>query len=279
MVKDLYGGRKQESVLAIVQSMVVISPAVAPVLGAFMLPYTSWQGLFWMLGFIGIVSLAGGLLLEETLPSRYTGSIVRSFGRLGTVLKNPGFTSLLIVFSLVSTASLAFITDSSYIYVNRFGLSEQWYSFYFAVIAIGMISGPFIYLRLSRSFGRNTIIASSFTTMIFSGALICLFGGLGPVSFTLFLFPASMIGSCVRPAGTFLMLQQQKDDTGSASSLINCSGLIFGSAGMVLVSVGGENLILSIGMIYVAVGLVCLAGWLIIGRTHLAKEVPDFIVE
>ncbi|MFA5237980.1 MAG: MFS transporter, partial [Methanoregula sp.] len=36
MVKDVYNGRKRESVLAIVQSMVVISPAVAPVLGAFM---------------------------------------------------------------------------------------------------------------------------------------------------------------------------------------------------------------------------------------------------
>ncbi|MCC7556195.1 MAG: MFS transporter, partial [Methanoculleus marisnigri] len=39
MVKDVYDGRKRESVLALVQSMVVVSPAVAPVLGAFMLPY------------------------------------------------------------------------------------------------------------------------------------------------------------------------------------------------------------------------------------------------
>ncbi|ADN35774.1 major facilitator superfamily MFS_1 [Methanolacinia petrolearia DSM 11571] len=277
MVKDLYAGRKQESVLAIVQSMVVISPAVAPVLGAFMLPYTSWQGLFWMLGLIGIVSLTGGVLLEEPLTSRYTGTIVRSFGRLGTVLKNPGFTSLLIVFSLVSTASLAFITDSSYIFVNQFGLSEQWYSFYFAVIAVGMISGPFLYLRLSRYIRRNTIIVSCFAIMAVSGVMICLFGDLGPVAFTLALFPASMIGSCVRPSGTFLMLQQQKEDTGSASSLINCSGLLFGSAGMVLVSVGGDDLILSIGIINFAVGLMCLSGFMLIRKLHLAKEVPDFV--
>jgi DHA1 family bicyclomycin/chloramphenicol resistance-like MFS transporter len=276
MVKDLYAGRKQESVLAIVQSMVVISPAVAPVLGAFMLPYTSWQGLFWMLGLIGAISLAGGFLLEEPLTSRYTGTMVRSFGRLGTVLKNPGFTSLLIVFSLVSTASLAFITDSSYIFVNQFGLSEQWYSFYFAVIAVGMISGPFLYLRLSRYIRRNTIIVSCFAIMAVSGVMISLFGDLGPVAFTLALFPASMIGSCVRPSGTFLMLQQQKEDTGSASSLINCSGLLFGSAGMVLVSVGGDDLILSIGIINFSVGLVCLSGFMLIKRLHLAKEVPDF---
>jgi DHA1 family bicyclomycin/chloramphenicol resistance-like MFS transporter len=46
MVKDVYDGRKREFVIALVQSMVVISPAIAPVLGAFMLLYTSWQGIF-----------------------------------------------------------------------------------------------------------------------------------------------------------------------------------------------------------------------------------------
>ena len=34
VVKDVYTGRKRESALAVVQSMVLISPAVAPVIGA-----------------------------------------------------------------------------------------------------------------------------------------------------------------------------------------------------------------------------------------------------
>ncbi|MFA5331696.1 MAG: Bcr/CflA family efflux MFS transporter [Methanoregula sp.] len=275
MVKDVYEGRKRESVLAVVQSMVVISPAVAPVLGAFMLPYTSWRGLFWMLGFIGVISLAGGLLLEETVPSRYTGKIVQSFCRLGTVLKNPGFAALLIVFSLVSTASLAFIADSSYIYEVGFDLSQQWYSFYFAFNAIALISGPFLYLWLSRFFSRKSIITASFVLLIFGGILVSIFGHAGPLVFALALFPASLMGSCVRPPGTYLMLEQQKEDTGSASALINCFGLVFGSAGMVLVSLDSSDLIFALGMINIAVGFVCLAGWLLINRLKLAQEVPD----
>jgi DHA1 family bicyclomycin/chloramphenicol resistance-like MFS transporter len=255
--------------------MVVISPAVAPVLGAFMLPYTSWRGLFVVLGFIGIVSLAGGLLLTETVPSRYTGTMLQSVRRLGTVLKNPGFTSLLIVFSLVSLASLAFIADSSYIYEDGFGLSEQWFSFYFAINAVGMIAGPLLYLRLSRSFGRTSIITACFIFMIAGGALVCLVGGTGPLIFALALFPATLMGSCVRSPGAFLMLEQQKEDTGSASALINCFGLVLGSAGIVIASLDAGNLVLVLGMIYVATGLVCLTGWLLIGRFRLAKEVPD----
>ena len=275
MVKDVYDGRKRESVLAIVQSMVVISPAVAPVLGAFMLPFTSWRGLFWMLALIGMVSMAGCLLLTETNPSRYTGTLLQSFSRLGTVLKNPGFTSLLIVFSLVSVASLAFIADSTYIYQDVFGLSEQWFSFYFAINAIAMISGPLLYLRLSRSFSRKSVILSCFIVMVTGGILICLFGGMGPLVFALALFPATLMGSCVRPPGAFLMLEQQKEDTGSAAALINCFGLVFGSAGILLASLDADNLILILGAIYIGTGLVCLAGWLLIGRLNLARDVPE----
>ncbi|MEN6611591.1 MAG: multidrug effflux MFS transporter [Methanoregulaceae archaeon] len=275
MVKDMYDGRKRESVLALVQSMVVISPAVAPVLGAFMLPYTSWRGLFWTLALIGIISMAGSLLLRETIPSRYTGTMTRAFSRLGVVLKNSGFTSLLIVFSLVSTASLAFIADSSYIYEKGFGLSEQWYSFYFAANAIALISGPFLSIWLSRYFRRKSIIAAGFAGMIAGGVLICLFGSAGPLLFTLALFPASLMGSCVRPGGAYLMLEQQEEDSGSASALINCFSLVFGSLGMVLVSLNGNNLVLSLGAINVAVGFLCLAGWLVIGRLNLAKEVQE----
>ncbi len=271
MVKDAYDGRKRESVLAIVQSMVIISPAIAPILGAFMLPYTSWRGLFVVLALIGVVSMVGSLLLQETIPSRYAGTMKQSVRRLGTVLKNPGFASLLIVFSLVSTASLAFVSASSYIYQEGFGLSEQSYSFYFALNAVALIAGPFLYLWLSRHISRRTIIASGFAVMIAGGVLVCLFGNLGPLVFALALFPASLMGSSVRSPGAFLMLDQQKEDTGSASALINCSGLVFGSAGMVLVFLSGENLVLGLGTINVAVGVMCLAGWTAIGRRGLVK--------
>jgi hypothetical protein len=111
-----------------------------------------------------------------------TDITIAGAGTFGTVLKNPGFTSLLIVFSLVSVASLAFIADSSYIYEDGFGLSEQWFSFYFAINAIGMISGPLLYLRLSRSFSRTSVIVSCFATIIAGGALIASLAAWGPCS-------------------------------------------------------------------------------------------------
>jgi len=274
MVKDVYSGRQRESVLAVVQSMVVISPAVAPVIGAFMLPYTSWRGLFWGLGLIGVVSLIGCLLLEETLAQRFTGTMFQSFRKLGTALKNPGFSSLLVVFSMVSIASMAFIAESSYIYEDGFDLSAQSYSYYFAFNAIGMMSGPFLYLWLSRRYTRKKIVLACFSIMTAAGALVYLFGDLGPAFFALALFPSTLMGSCVRPGGTYLMLEQQRDNAGAAAALINCSSLILGSLGILMVSMFADDLIIVIGILNVAVGSVCALAWMSINKRKVFSEVP-----
>jgi MFS transporter, DHA1 family, multidrug resistance protein len=277
MVKDLFDGRQRESVLAVVQSMVVIAPAVAPVLGAYMLTFTSWRGIFWTLAGIGLFSMAGVLVLEETLAHRYTGSVVMVLGRLGTVLKNPGFTSLLLTFSLVSTASLSFVAASSYIYQDGFGLSEQGFSYFFALNAFGLIAGPLVYLRLSRSIKRNGIITACFAGMALSGGLVCWLGDLGPWAFALSLLPASILGSGVRPAGAHLMLEQQKGDTGSASALIGCSGLLLGSVGMILISQDWPDPVLALGLVNLVIGLLCGALWLLISKLKIARDVPDSV--
>jgi DHA1 family bicyclomycin/chloramphenicol resistance-like MFS transporter len=105
MIKDVYDTENRESILAMVQSMVLISPAVAPSLGALLLKFVSWRGIFWTLAGIGLLALAGSIALEETIDKRYAGTIRQAMGRLCIVLKYPGFSSLLVVFSLLSVAS------------------------------------------------------------------------------------------------------------------------------------------------------------------------------
>ena len=70
VVKDVYQGRKQESILAIVQSMVVICPAVAPVIGALLLKFTSWRGIFATQAILGVVVVAGSFAFQETIESK-----------------------------------------------------------------------------------------------------------------------------------------------------------------------------------------------------------------
>ncbi|WP_128860049.1 multidrug effflux MFS transporter [Methanocella paludicola] len=277
IVKDVYHSRDRESVLAIVQSMVMISPALAPVLGAFMLSFTTWRGIFWALAAIGLISLAGTLAYKETISRRYTGNILQSLCRLGTVARNPGFSSLAIVFTLTSVSTMAFVASSSYIYEDGFGLSPQMYSYYFALNAIGLLAGPMLYVKLSARFERKRIINACFATIALSGILVFFMGQISPIVFALSILPATIGGVCSRPPGTNLMLEQQKEDTGSASSLIGCTMTIMGSIGMLLVSFSHGSLIPAIGILNVATGLLCLVLWQVLSKQSFVKPIQDTV--
>jgi len=261
MVKETYQGRQREIVLAIVQSMVLISPALAPVLGAFLLGFTTWRGVFWTLAGIGLLALAGSLLLEETITVRNSGRVLESLGRLRIVLQNRRFTSLVFLFSLLTISSMAFIASSTYIYQNGFKLSNQVYSYYFSINALGLIFGPILYLQISKRIRIETIIPVCFGAILASGVLVALLGNLQPWIFALSILPASIAGSCLRPPSANLMLYQQIGDAGSVSSLMGCIGLLMGSLGMLLISFNWSNLILVLGSMNFIAGLLCLIFW------------------
>ena len=261
VVKDTFSGRKRESVLAIVQSMTMLSPAVAPMFGAMLLSVTSWRGVFWTLTAIGVLALLGSLLLEETLQERNSGALLYSFTRLGKVLQNRGFTMLLLLFSLGGISGLAFVSASTFIYQDGFHLSSQAYSFYFAVNAICLIAGPIVYMRISRRFHAETIIRVCFLISLASGGLMILFGNLAPYVFMLCILPSSIAGSVIRPPSANLMLEQQKGDTGSLVSLMGCTGLLMGSLGMTLISLPWGNTIIALGTMTLLTALASTLAW------------------
>ncbi len=261
IVKDVYSGKKRTKVLAIVQSMVTISPAVAPVLGAFLLRVVSWRGVFWSLAGIGVVGLVGCLLFEESIQERSTGMVFQSLGRLVTVLQNRGFTMLLILFSLNGISMLAFIASSTYIYQDNFHLTGQIFSLYFSLNALMMMAGPMVYLKISRYFHPEVIVKIAYVVIFISGLLVCLLGNTQPWIFALCILPSTLAISCTKPIAANMMLEQQQGDTGSVSSLMGCVGMLMGSLGMQLISLPWGNMITALGVMTLITSTLFLLAW------------------
>ena len=273
MVKDMYSGRKRESVLAFVMAMVVVAPVVAPVAGALILKFTTWNIIFWLLTGIGVLSFLLSLRLDETLEQRYAGSIVHSLGRLGVVLKNPGFSVLLMVFSLIPLPLLAFIGVSAFIYIKGFGMTEQMYGYFFGLNALGSLVGPLLYIRISRLISPGNIIAGCMGILALTGIFLEFFGSDSPVLFAAGMLTATVMVSMLRPPTANLLLSQQDKDTGSAASLINFTALFMGSLGMFLISFEQvSGLIPSLGLMQIIVGLVCGGLWLLLRHRPMIRQ-------
>jgi DHA1 family bicyclomycin/chloramphenicol resistance-like MFS transporter len=177
------------------------------------------------------------------------------------VLQNRGFTYLLVLFSVGGVSALAFIASSTYIYQDGFHLSSQVYSLYFSLNALGSIVAPMIYLWLSRRLHAEKIILAGFILTATSGLLVCILGSLQPWIFALCILPATISGNCIRPPSTNMMLEQQKGDTGTVSSLMGCTGLLMGSLGMQVISLPWGNTIIALGIITFGIAVISLFAW------------------
>ena len=270
IVKDVYGGRAREKALTWIQTLFVLAPVFAPMLGAALLGVTSWRGVFWVLALAGSVGFVGGVMMKETTVKAPELSVFRSWQRLAVVLKNPNFRSLLTIFTPISIPMLAYIAASSFIYQDGFGLSKQAFSLYFALNALLSLAGPWLYLAFSRRYDKRPLITAGLVVLMASGLLLCACGGLAPWLFLLCLLPGSIAGGFLRPPSVGLMLAQHDGDTGSVSSLIGFSGTIGGSVGMFLISQNWSDFVLALGLLHALTGAFCLVLWLIHARRNEA---------
>lgn len=271
VVKDAISAQKRETTLAIMQVMMITGPVLAPVIGAFILQFADWRMTFWVLTAVGVICLLLALLYEETLPQnqRYEGTVFGSIKQLGVVAKNKGFTSFLIICSLFSLPFMAYVAVSSYIYQTFFGLSELEYSYFFAVAALVTMLGPFIWLQASKR-----ISAQRFTTIIIvicliAGVAMLAIGQLSPFTFFGTFIAYALATACIRPYSSNILLSQQDEDTGAASSLINFTHTAIGCIGMTLAVLPWPNYALAISVLIVVVTSVVGLGWFAFLRSSL----------
>ncbi|MEZ8577331.1 multidrug effflux MFS transporter [Vibrio splendidus] len=264
IVKDLYDGREREKIMATIMSLVIIAPMVAPVFGAFLLKIASWRMMFVTLAVFGAFASVLACSYRETLENKYQGSIFRSWGRMGVVMKNRSFLKLLVIFSIIPMALMGFLAAGSYIYIDHFGLTEQQFSYAFAFNALCASFGPTIYMKLSYRMPVQKVISGCFALLALAGIFTLTIGDLSPWFFMFIAAPATLMAIIMRVPGTNLMLNQQDHDTGSAVALIQFFSMICGSLGMVLVSIRPESLIENLGFIQLSVGTLGGLMWLMV---------------
>lgn len=262
IVKDVFPGKKRERTIAIATVLNGVIPVVAPTLGSQIINYFTWRGTFGLLVIAGLVVWIFVFFLKETNREFSGVSTFETTARLFVVLKNPHFTQLLIVFSLISIPLLGFISVSSFIFVKRFGLSTEAYGFYFGIIALHFVIGGPIYLFLQRFFKPVNIITVCYFGSLASGILMLTIGQSDPICFAAAIAAGYLSTSISRPPSSSLLLEQQDKDTGSASSLIQASFVLTGSLGMVFISFDWSNRILVLGIMNLILSTAGLLLWI-----------------
>lgn len=278
IVKDCFKPEKRTTLLSILQILMVIGPVAAPLLGGFILRFSTWHATFVVLAVIGVACLVASLTFRETLPAdqRVSGGALESVSRMGAIAKNCGFMAFLTVVALFSVGFMAYVAVASYIYVNDFGCTTQQYTYFFAATAGLSVLGPMLYLRLEKSgmIPRNFTHGVLGVSLVVAAAIMSL-GGISVWAFFAFMAVFAFCEAAVRPYATNILLAQNDSDAGSASALINFEANIAGVLGMLLISLWPmEGYIQGLGVLMVGSMVIAVLLWMYLltsKKAHIAE--------
>ncbi|CAK7056152.1 MAG: Multidrug resistance protein MdtL [Desulfovibrio sp.] len=272
IVKDTFKGRIMENVLVWIQTMTILCPMVAPLLGAVLLKFTSWRGLFWLLLAAGAVGLAFSLALRETLHEKSATPPWLFATRIAFVLRDKGFRSLLLLFSITAMPFMAYLATSAFIYDSVFNVSTDAYSLFFAANAAASMLGPVAYIRIFRTAPRVPFLAVCFGVTVVCGVALLVFGSSGPFIFAGIFLPITFFGSAIRPVGAVLMMSQLDSDNGTVASLMGSCALLCGSAAMLICSLNWPSPVMALGAVCVGASATAFFLWFHVNRKKLYRE-------
>jgi DHA1 family bicyclomycin/chloramphenicol resistance-like MFS transporter len=246
IVRDLSDGATAARMFSVLMAVTGVAPVCAPLIGGQVLAFTSWRGVFVILAAIGVpLLLAAAVGLPESLPvsERHGGGLpvtLRTFRRL---LADRRFTPYAASFSLSFAAMFAYISGSSFVLEDIYGISPQLFSIVFAVnsaglIAMSQLSGRLVgrlgSARLLRRGLLGTAVASIATVLVTVTHV-----GLGGLLVCFFVLLSS--NGVVLPNGTASAMAEQEGALGSASALLGLGQFGCGAIVAPLVGVGGSH--------------------------------------
>ena len=145
IAKDLFTGERLTKFFAMLIAVNGIFPIISPLLGSAILAVASWQTIFLFLGGLGILLLLGILFgYQETLQPQEHIHQMESGWR--AVLSDRIFVLLVLIQGFIYGALFSYISGSSFMFQNVYGLSDQMYSLLYGINGIGFIGSVLVML-------------------------------------------------------------------------------------------------------------------------------------
>jgi DHA1 family bicyclomycin/chloramphenicol resistance-like MFS transporter len=263
IVRDLSGGAVAARLFGVLMGITGVVPVLAPLIGGQVLLFTSWRGVFIVLAVVGLpLIVATAVMLPETLPvhARHGGGLRGVLSRFGALLRDRRFMPFAAAFSLSFAAMFAYISGSSFVLENIYGISPQVFSVIFAINSGGLITFSLLGSRVVGRRGsawllRRGLVGTATASM---AALLVTVAHASLGALLVCFFALLCANGIVLPNGTASAMAAGGGALGSASALLGLGQ--FGSGALVapLVGLAGSRDALPMAIVIAAAGTAAL---------------------
>lgn len=247
IARDLYVGNALARCISLLMMVNFLAPMLAPLLGGQLLAFTSWRGVFVTLALIGVVAiLAVAFGLRETLPGerRQRGGILSLLRTFRALLLTRRFMGYALTCSFAFTAGIVYISSSSFLFQNVYGLSPQIVGYLYGINSLGLVLASQMSARIVARVSPQRLLTWGIGGIALAGMLLLVVVlsslGLIAVLLPLFILVASL-GLIVPNATSLALVNVDPRNAGSASALLGVLQIAPGALLAPLVGLGGTT--------------------------------------
>lgn len=279
-VRDLFGGQPLVGMLSRLALVTSLAPILAPVIGSQLLAVLDWRGLFLALAGYGIVvSILAATFIVETLPPerRRVKGHSTTAQRYRAVLSDRVFIGVALIAGLMFSGLFAYLSSSSFVFQEVYGLDAQQFGILFAINSIGLAVSSQVASRLMRRFAPPKILAVSLPLMALAGFGAAGAAALGAPMWVIvactfvFLSCAGLSFPCIQVTA----LAPHGAEAGTAAALLGAINFGLASAAAPIVGLFGTESAIPMGLgmgLAISVAIVLL--WAVV-RPLRSKPVGD----
>ena len=186
MVRDLYEGAQAQRVMATIQIIFGIAPAVAPIFGGFLLDY-GWQSIFIFLALYAATAIFfSSRVLPETmlLKDRLPFDLKSIASRYRRIFKDKEFLFLILSLSANFSAFFLYVLASPIFLIDLLGFTEKQFAYLFVPTVCGMIMGSLIAKKTAGVINPSRVIRFGYFWMLLmalSNLIYCYFFDNNPI--------------------------------------------------------------------------------------------------
>jgi MFS transporter, DHA1 family, multidrug resistance protein len=170
IIVDRWRGAEASRALSWVAMVTFLSPVFAPVLGGYIASLGSWSTVFWVHVGAGTACLVVGVAALPLTPRDPTSHLLQRIAAYSSILKDTQALGYMTCMGLGFIGVVAFVSNSSFVFIDYFGLEPDEYGYCFSVMMLGGAIGSFTNSRLVAQLGITKLIGLGTTLIALGGA-------------------------------------------------------------------------------------------------------------
>ena len=276
VVRDYFDGRESVRMLSMLILVMGLGPILAPFVGGQLLIRFGWRSVFFVLAGYGLtlLVLAGTLLPESLRPEQRRRESVQAIAATYLrILRDREYLGWVLSGGLVFSGLLAYISGSSFVFIELFHVPPERFGLYFGTNAIGLMIASQVNRYLASRVAPEVIVRTALPIAVVAGLTLLVdaytgFGGFAGILVPLFCFIACH--GFTAPNTTALAMSPYGAVAGSASALMGTLQFVLGAAAGSLVSAFGNGTPLPFAAVIAGCAVAAFLAHRTLPRPHVA---------